>query len=482
MKTQLFQLLIRVCVWKGEFSDAIEEKQGIKQGETSCYKAGKNHLLNKLDISPSLHIGSISAGALMVADDLAIASRNPHDMQAALYTAEMDASRERYKFNTDKTKTLAINYKQQPTLILNNKPLTISSKEVHLGIHRTSDGKNKATIEDRINSARNACYAMRDAGLHGLNGAGPEIAMAQYAHYVLPTLLYGLEALVIKGDCLEELEKYHRKNLRYIQHLPQSTATPAIYLLLGALPIEAHLDIRTLTLYRSIISHKQNNPPADYIREIIYRQLITTSDDSSSWTRHVAHILAKYNLPSAYQMFVDPPKKAAWKRTVDRVVKQEWTRRLQGDAELKPSLEYLNPSSCHLGHTHRIWKHINCDLDIKKATVKASFPTSGNKSELCPLCKTENETTTHFLLHCPSTRQARLPYLKQIFLTCQNSKITIEPSEITQLILDPTELMDVDKEELEKLTRNMVFKLHHKRGLLLGGGSAYSCKGLARIS
>ena len=198
-----------VVKWKDEFSDAIEEKQGIKQGEktaTSCYKAGKNRLLNRLDISPSLHIGSISAGALMVADDLAIASRNPHDMQAALYTAEMDASRERYKFNTDKTKTLAINYKQQPTLILNKKPLTISSKEVHLGIHRTSDGKIKATIGDRINSARSACYAMRDAGLHG---AGPEIAMAQYAHYVLPTLLYGFEALVIKGECLEELEKYH---------------------------------------------------------------------------------------------------------------------------------------------------------------------------------------------------------------------------------------------------------------------------------
>ncbi len=66
-----------VVKWKGNVSKPLEELQGIKQGEktaASCYKAGKNRLLKRLDSSPTLHIGSIGTSAVMVADDLAIDS------------------------------------------------------------------------------------------------------------------------------------------------------------------------------------------------------------------------------------------------------------------------------------------------------------------------------------------------------------------------------------------------------------------------
>ena len=220
-------------------------------------------------------------------------------MQAALAIAEMDASRERYKYNIDKTKTLVINSKSVPTFTLNNKPLKISQDEVHLGIHRTSDCSNKNTVEDRMKGARRAAYQMRDSGLRGLNGAGPEVAMAEYNQYVTPTLMYGLEALVLEAKEVEVLDTYHRKNLRYIMHLPQSTAIPAISLLLGTLPIQAQLDIKILTLFCSIVSHDNNNPHAEYIRDLVIRQLATTNDDSKSWARNAAKTMSKYNLPSA---------------------------------------------------------------------------------------------------------------------------------------------------------------------------------------
>ena len=64
--------------------------------------------------------------------------------------------------------------------------------------------------------------------------------------YVLPTLLYGIEALVLGKKETRALETYHQQNIRCMQHLPDFTALSAIYLLIGLPPVKAILDIRTL--------------------------------------------------------------------------------------------------------------------------------------------------------------------------------------------------------------------------------------------
>ena len=43
------------------------------------------------------------------------------------------------------------------------------------------------------------------------NGTGLEVALTQYKTYVLPTLLYGLEALVLGKEELKILGAHHRK-------------------------------------------------------------------------------------------------------------------------------------------------------------------------------------------------------------------------------------------------------------------------------
>ena len=50
-------------------------------------------------------MGHLHLGAVMVANDLALMSCNRCDMQSNLSVAEQDASRETYKYNTDKTKS-----------------------------------------------------------------------------------------------------------------------------------------------------------------------------------------------------------------------------------------------------------------------------------------------------------------------------------------------------------------------------------------
>ena len=474
--------------WKGEISNAFSEQQGIRQGGSSssdCYKAGKNKLLTQLDAAPSHRIGSINAGAVMVADDLALVANSSHAMQVSLNMAEADASRERYKYNTDKTKTVAINTRDPPVLKLNGAPLGVSPAEVHVGVHRTNTNNNLDTVHDRIQKARRASYSLMGAGLCGLNGVGPEVALLQYKTYVLPTLLYGLEAIVLGKTEMELLEAYHRKNLRYIQHLPQSTAIPAIHLLSGILPVEAFVDSRSLGLARDISAADSNSPPIIYMHDLLARQLAMKDANSSSWASHIRKLLLKYSLPSAYSLLSNPPSKKSWKASVKQAVFALWTRKLQENAEDKSTLSQLNIPACKSGSLHPVWLHLESTLDVRKATVQAQllvqrYPlgtsrTAGKHASIkCQLCKEDPETTTHFVLQCSILAEARRPYLPHILNMCRYKQISIDPETLTRVILDTTHLPS-SSQQYKELCRNMLYKLHHKRAIILGGVAGYTC-------
>lgn len=471
--------------WQGEQSKEIDDDQGIRQGGNSsadCYKSGKNKVLRQIDNNPTLKIGCINAGAVMVADDLALAAKTATQMQTVINIATADASRERYKFNVEKTKVIAINCKTSPELLLNNQRLGTSTKEVHLGIHRNQQNNNVDTIDDRIKAARRAAFGLMGAGLYGLNGVGAEIAVLQYNIYVIPTMLYALEALVLSDTEMGRMSNYHRKNLRAIQHFPKSTAIPAIFLLSGSPPLQATLDIRVLSLFRRIVAADVKTPPALYIQDLITRQLAMKEESSSSWVNHVKQLLRKYQLPSAYNVVLHPPKKKMWKRMIEKAVMSTWTTELQEEAMEKSTLEFLNVGACKLGQVHPVWMDISCPLDVQKASVKAQllvkrYPlatshTAGKKKkEVCPLCGDEDETTTHFLLHCTTLATARQPYLRRILYICKQYSIEVSTENITKLILDSSYLPEEDG--LEKLTRNMTFKLHCTRSMMLGGISGY---------
>lgn len=93
----------------------------------------------------------------------ALISNTNVDAQSGLVIAERDANRERYSFNTDKTKVVATNSKHQANLQLNGRALGQSKKEVHLGIHRNEKHTSNDTLEEYVSSAgmkRTASWAL----------------------------------------------------------------------------------------------------------------------------------------------------------------------------------------------------------------------------------------------------------------------------------------------------------------------------------
>jgi hypothetical protein len=467
--------------WGNTMSDPFLELQGIRQGGTSsadCYKAGKNHLLSQLDNLSTYKIGSINVSAAMVADDLALVSHTATDMQKAIKTAEIDASRDRYRFNCDKTKFITVNTKLEPHLTLNGTQLQTSSVEKHLGILRNSKNNNMDTVQERVKDARRATYGLMGAGMHGLNGVGPDVSLTQYKTYILPILLYGLEALVLSAKESEILELFHRKCLRYIQHLPPSTAIPAIHLLAGIPPVRAMLDIQSLKLFQNIMNCTNCNSPSMYMRELITRQLGLKDCDSSSWVTHIRQLLYYYELPTAFDIIHNTPTKLEWKRSVQKAVNDRWTKDLREKATEMSSLAHLNTDNCRIGSLHPVWAKVDTTMEVQQATVMAQllcgrYPLAtslchGKRQRviICPICHTEPETLEHFLLQCPNLTAIRSTYLPAILNVFREQHLCVNPSNVLQCIVDSTCAPTSDADYI-RLCRRFVYRMHRRRTLLL---------------
>ena len=135
-------------------------------------------------------------------------------------------------------------------------------------------GECEINLNERIKPARRTKYSLMNSGYHGTNGLSPMTSFQTYKTYVLPRLLYGLEILPLNKTHVATLEKFHKNSLRMIQSLPERTATAAVYLLLGALPVEAEIHKKQLSLLHSILDSDNNR-----IKEVLNRQISVNFDN-----------------------------------------------------------------------------------------------------------------------------------------------------------------------------------------------------------
>jgi hypothetical protein len=289
---------------------------------------------------------------------------------------------------------------------------------------------------------------------------------------------------------MKPIETYYRSLLRQIQHLPTSTAIPAIYLLMGCIPIEGQIHVKMLTFFGRLV---RNTDRMEF--EIIQRQLAVKDLDSNSWTVQIRKVLHRYELPTAYQILNNPPNKRTWKRMVETAVHHYWFRELTEQAMTKSTLSLLDIATCNPGQLHSVWNHNADPLEAHMATVKArvlvqryplysSYCAGPKKSSLCPLCKSEEETVQHFLLQCTALAEPRLHYLKEIYhhLLTTNTAMPNDRHELTLLIMNPEAYIEEEGvARAETITRRMVFKLHNERTILLGGESEYKRGRGARV-
>ena len=229
---------------QGALGEPFTVNQGVGQGKilsTFNYKLYINDLLCQLSSSDfGSHVGTEYLGSPTCADDVILLADNIVDLQSQLNVVEDYASRERYIIHPDKSKLITYgtgNHGNPSTASLNGKDITPGNMLIHLGIERHANVQHsEAFIDVRISLARMTSYALMGTGFHGNNGISPAFTIPIYRTYVIPRLMYGLEAITIKDKHRTKLDRYHRNTLRELQTLPTRTAKCAIHLLAGSPP------------------------------------------------------------------------------------------------------------------------------------------------------------------------------------------------------------------------------------------------------
>ena len=115
--------------------------------------------------------------------------------------------------------------------------------------------------------------------------------------YVSPVLRSGLASLPIRPPVMKTVSSFHKKVLRGILKLSNTSPIAPLYFLLGELPIEAvqHMDI--LTLFWSIWSNPQTK-----VHEILKYLLMTADSKSLTWSVHLRLLFLQYKLPDPLKL------------------------------------------------------------------------------------------------------------------------------------------------------------------------------------
>ena len=483
--------------WEGSLSKPFQEFQGVRQGGIWSPTAYKMFINPALDLFEKhqlgFKIGTIPMGSPTCADDELLLSKQYFELTSMLKIQENYANKERYMLSDQKSKVMTFNLKDQETIQkckemfdLNGKNLEVVDTYTHIGIERTSGVQTAGEIgEKAVKTARRTAYSLMGAGFHGYNGINPKVSIRLWNVYIKPRMLYGLESQVLKKKDVTVINQYHKTLLKQLMHLPKRTADAAVYILAGEIPVEADLHIKILNQLGNILRS------TGVERDIAERQLALKKDSSSSWFIYVKKILEKYDFPSIYDLLNDPPVKTLWNLNIKKTIVNFWIEKITTESEDRVSLKYLNRSNYRRGVVHNIWLNTNDDsLAVRKAGIKAKLVSGTyilqnktakyspqNSSATCPLCNSEDEDLTHFLLLCPAL-QVRDKFISKLqnFLNNIGLKERYENNNelLVSTILDPTSskvpivLQNPDNLQfVESLSRGLCYALHAARSIAL---------------
>ena len=244
-------------------SHPINIRQRVRQGgviSTGHYKRYNNPFLLQLeDRFTGIRIGANGIPHVTVADNVALLAEDHPDTQVMVWDADNNARRERYCIHPTKSHTLrfasrAKKRETEPDIFMAGKRVDTPYTTVHLGIVRNTNGRADIHVDGKISLGRKTAYSLMGAVLHGGGRLKATLGGHIWSTFVIPRLLYGLEALLLKQKDNDSLEKFKRKCLKQIQGIPDNTSNSACLALLGyILPIK---DI----LNKNLLNHRALSP------------------------------------------------------------------------------------------------------------------------------------------------------------------------------------------------------------------------------
>ena len=118
----------------------------------------------------------------------------------------------------------------------------------HLGQVVSGVSQEMKNVDLRIEKGRKNLFGLLGPAFSFKCLLSPVVKIHLFRTYTCPILRSGLSSFALRTTNLDPLTIYHRKTLRGILTLSKTSNIPALYFLLGELPIEAkiHRDIFSL--------------------------------------------------------------------------------------------------------------------------------------------------------------------------------------------------------------------------------------------
>ena len=257
-----------------------------------------------------------------------------------------------------------------------------------------------------------------------------------------------------------------------------------VYLLLGALPIEAELHKRHLSLLYNILTSSNTT-----IKDLAARQIAINLENQHSYFARVQEILNLYRLPQLRDLNISHMSKEQWKKKlIKNAVNEYWTVHFQSEAKQESTLLYLNIEQLKIGSTHTVWSSLESTVtEVRMGITECRMFTGtyllqtnkyrfskANEDATCKCCGLADEDMIHMLLECPAFYVQRKQYfsnVRSIVLNCIGirhwEEIFKNKVKLVQLILDCSKFQSIsDKPDylrIVKATTEMCHNLHVAR-------------------
>ena len=288
---------------KDNLSRKVTEKKGNRQGHVRAsghFKVYVNPALLSLRSSNlGFRLGPLCITVVCVADDAYLLTSSPSSLQAALDIISHYASRYQLQFNAAKTKIVVTGskvdmsfYKDTAPWSLNGEKISVVDKNEHLGLIVSGSDEESSNVDENINKCRASMFALLGPAFAFKCLLSPLVQLHIWRTCCLPVLLSGLPALPVRPSVAKSLKLFHNKIMRGLLKLSKSSPIPALHFLLGELPAEAVLHIRTLSLIHNIWC----NSSLTVFSMVVYILKMCDSN-SSTWSNHVQLLCQQYGLP-----------------------------------------------------------------------------------------------------------------------------------------------------------------------------------------
>ena len=311
----------------------------------------------------------------------------------------------------------------------------------------------------------------------------------------------GLAALPLRPVHTQHLTIFHHKVLRGFLKLSSSSPVPALYFILGEMPIQATIHLDVLTLFHNIWSN-----PDTTVHEAVKYILKMSDDNSVTWAVHVRLLCQQYSLPDPLGLLEreDAWPKSKWRNWCMTKVRSYHEQLWRSKSLTNSKMNFLNIQLSGLsGRHHPVLLGLQTTRDVEKLRPHLKMLTGdyltysriandrkvGDPS--CRLCRDScsptppaTDTIEHIITECRGTVEVReriFPELlialalvkpNHIYLTCPPSLHALD-MDLAQFILDCTSFnlgdayrLDINSNNLAALfsvSRDLCYATHNCR-------------------